>query len=261
MISKLTVPTLLLAVTIMSGCSSLNKTTDSLAYRAPSGTGEVGSSTEQAFSSYKLQITRNNVEDVNALAHSYWSGEYPTPAIDINANKPGTTKITGYTNLRKLTEPVECELKNGVYHPWSNSDESVITYYTITKQSDYKVMKSFTTTDKLQIPAGAYLTNVTYQAENWCGARLKFKKTAKEISLSCDYLANKKIISEINIEKNFQNDEQWVYVKCENKDEAGQNIKAFIQDKYLMQQTQLGIKEACITGYGSVAPSNSKSCL
>ena len=83
----------------------------------------------------------------------------------------------------------------------------------------------------------------------------------KEISLSCDYLTDKKTLAKINVEKNFQDNEQWLYVKCENNDKAGENIKAFIQDKYLMQQTQLVIKDACITGYGSVAPNNSKSCL
>lgn len=261
MISKLTATALLLTTTVIVGCSSMNKPADITTYRAPSGTGEVGSSTEQTLSSYKLPITRNNVEGINALAYPYWSGEYPTPAIDINANKPGTTAVTGFKNLRKLTEPITCELKNGVYHPWSDSDASAIKYYTITQQSDYKVVKSFTTPDNQKIPTGALLTNIIGQAENWCGAQLTFKKMNKEISLSCDYLTDKKTLTKINIEKNFQGNEQWLYVKCENKDESGENIKAFIQDKYLMQQTQLGIKDACITGYGSVAPSNSKSCL
>lgn len=266
--SKLKVTPLLLAIILMASCSSFSQTPDGFASRNPSqaspdGTGQVDSSEGHSVvtSSYKLPIVRDDNQKIKALAYNYWSGEYPKPAIDVNTDQDGTTKINGYKSLRNLTEPIECELKNGVYHPWSDSDGSVINYYTITERSDYKVIKTFRTEQKEVIVKGAELSNVHYQGENWCGAVLKRKKIIKQLSLSCEYFNDSKLVSEIETKNNFKKTEQWLYVKCENKDDKGNNIKAFVQDTYLAKQTQLGIKEACITGYGTVGPHKSEDCF
>lgn len=241
------------------GCAS--KTIES---RNPAGTGDVDSSTTEAFESYKLPITRGGQKSTR-VAYNFWSGEWPQPVIDIHSQQKGTTRIQAFTNLRNPTDAdrVNCTIKNGLYHPWSQQDPSLITYYTIANIADFNVVKNTSyqiyndKTKKLetvQVPKGAKFLNVVYYAENQCGAIYKMGKTSRPFTESCDFFFENKDLVKTTQEPAFS--EQWLYFSCEEKDVSGKTLKAFVRDEELLKQE--GVTQGCPGEYGFVQ--NAQAC-
>lgn len=233
--------------------------------RTPAGTGDIGSSTDQfSFESFKLPITREN-KVATRVAFNSWSGEWPNPTIDVRSDVKGTTQITGYTNLRNPSpsDKVNCTIQNGLYHPWSKTDPSSITYYTIQGEADFKVIRDTKSTiynektqktEKIKIPKDAIFSNVVYYGENFCGSIQTVGKTKRPYSDGCDFFYDNKDIARIADGGDFT--EQWLYLKCEEKDTNGKNIKVFVKDTDLLSQPM--ITKGCPGEYGKVQ--GAKNC-
>lgn len=256
MISKKMILASAIAASFTWGCVS--KTVEP---RHPAGTGDVDSSTLESLGSYKLPITRNGKKSTR-IAYNLWSGEWPSPIIDVKSHKmDGFTTIQAFTNLRSPTEAdrVSCTIKNGLYHPWSEKDPSIENYYTITNVADFKVIKKTAyeiynlktrTIETAQVPKGAEFLNVVYYAENYCGAIYKLGKTLKSFSQHCDFFYNNPDMIQTSQPESDKFNEQWLYFTCQEKDASGKPIKAFIRDEELMKHPE--IKSGCPGEYGTV---------
>lgn len=192
---------------------------------------------------YQLPITRGGVTKTR-VAYSFWSGEYPGPVINVNANKRGTTTIKGYASLRTKGARVSCQIKNGIYHEWSETPNSAITYYSVTALQSSQALRDTTVDSEYSVPRGSTITNIHYQAEGYCGGTLRRPNGSVEhISASCDSILEGDIV---RTTKPDDFHEQWLYLQCAD------GKKVFVQDKDLLSQP--GIKEGQITGYGEVGP-------
>lgn len=243
-----------LIVVFAAGCAS-----QTVEPRYPAGTGDIDSSTTESFESYKLPITREGQKKTR-IAYNFWSGEWPRPVIDVSSSKKGTTTVQALKSLRNPTEAdkVQCTIQNGLYHPWSQKDASLITYYTISNVADFDVVNETSyqlyneKTQKLElfkVPKGAKFLNVVYYAENQCGALYKIGKTSRPFTESCDFFYDNKDLKKTTQEERFS--EQWLYLACAEKDAvSGKPLKAFIRDQELLKQP--GVEAGCPADYGSV---------
>ncbi len=221
-------------------------------------------STSFAQSSYKLDIVRDG-KTQQKMTFNSWSGEYPQPVIDVNSKVQGSTSIQAYKSLRNLTESLSCTVKNGIYHPWSLTNQKNGTiYYTIKAQEDYQVRKQ-TSLDSFvfdsQNPSGRketynfapgdFLENIYYASEGTCIGNqvqiIKKQRITAEISFSCEALDNKNIFKRLT-PQSVKDDtlEQWLYVSCT------EGYKAFIRDTDLLKTPN--VKEGTIVEYGVVGP-------
>ncbi len=117
---------------------------------------------------YNLPITRNQVTH-EMLAYPFWSGEYPSPVIDVK-----TKKIHGYLSLRDLREKKTCTVIPGVYHPWSEDKTSILSFYSITEKEDLLLLKDMPDIDAKK---GDKLKNTIYLSEGMCLYELKNQYT------------------------------------------------------------------------------------
>lgn len=191
--------------------------------------------------SYELPVTRNGKTEVR-MAYNFWSGEYPGPVIRINSKKIGTTKVKAYKSPRVLKEKVSCTVKNGIYHPWGQTENSIINYYTLAALNKYAAIeKTYITWDYedfMPILEKGDTFNVVYAAEGMCLADIG----TTNIAFSCEEPDNDPTLVKISPEDDFY--EQWIYVNC------GEGYNAFIEVNDIL--TQKGVSEGTITEYGSV---------
>ena len=187
--------------------------------------------------SYQLPITRNG-KTTTRVAHNYWAGEYPSPVINVQTGGKGNLIVKGYKSLRKLNEPVKCSIKKGLYHPWSKTGNSVITYYTIGPRNEIKATKN-TQLDDYKIRKGQTIKNIMPAGEGYCNGLLN----GKEISYFCDNADSPDFVETIPSDEKW---EQWLYVKCR------QGYNAFIQDKALLKYKN--ITKGKVESYGKVTP-------
>lgn len=193
--------------------------------------------------SYTLPLVREG-KTTTRLAYEFWSGEYPGPIIDLNSQTPGTTTVLAHASVRDLSETQSCAIQNGVYHPWSKGNKSLITFYTLTAQKSYRAEKDHDL-DSEKIKKGDTISHVVYLAEGSCQAQWsgREKKGRSVVVFSCDELENPRDFKPLE----GQGDpflEQWLYVRC------GDGSKAFVQDKQLLAAP--GAKEGQLVGYGEV---------
>jgi hypothetical protein len=242
-------------VLVLSACASKPAST----VRKVAGTGDIDSSTTEKFESYSLPITRQGLTTTR-VAYNFWSGEWPTPVIDVNSDKTGSTTIQAYKTLRdpKESDKVACTITNGIYHPWSKKDPSIIIYYSLSSRESY-VAKEDTflpmydsegNEKRLQIPKDSVISNVIYYAENYCGAILRMGKKARSISASCDFFTENKSLVMTSKKEKDDYSEQWLYLQCAEKNMDGSSLKAFVRDEEILKQP--GIKQGCPAEYGQV---------
>lgn len=190
---------------------------------------------------YKLPVTRNGIT-ITKVAASFWQSEYPGPVIDVSSKKSGRTTVQAYISLRKLDAPIACTVKNGIYHPWSKTQNSVINYYTITSVEDYRARKTVKL-EQYSISEGDRITNVVYASEGLCIGNLE----DKQIEFRCnDVDQNPQDFQRMGEADKASRLEQWLYLKCE------EGHKAFIQDSALLKSK--GVKKGVILKYGEVGP-------
>ncbi len=201
---------------------------------------------------YKLDITRDGKVSTQ-VAYNFWSGEYPSPVINIHAGTDGKTTIEGYVSLRDKKERKVCTVKNGLYHPWAKGKDSLINFYTIVPIESYKVLvelpdevqSSFSDPD---LKVGDEIRNIVYLAEGESQGIIHGDKRADEtVYFQTNIFENNpKIFQRIENISTLEKNEQWFYLKCDE----GYNV--FVEDVDLLEQE--GIKKGQITGYGSVSP-------
>lgn len=211
----------------------------------------VGCAAQAQLETSLSKVTRDAQTEMRVI-YNIWSTEYPSPVIDVNSkNKNGTTVVVGYKNLQTLENSVPCEIKNGLYHPWSVSKNSAKGYLTIAKSPKYIVEKenSDLSDSKVLLKKGTLISEVVYLSEGFCygkGLDNSAGKTKIKIldGFNCQAIEDEskfRLISEGSEEQ-----EQWIEVSCK----AGGQV--YIQDSELLKVT--GVKEGEITGYGSVGP-------
>lgn len=186
---------------------------------------------------YTLPITRDGVTHT-MLAYNFWSGEYPSPVIDVQADLNKTRKIMGYPTLRKPNKKKSCTIKAGIYHPWSQDKTSLINYYTIVPNVRYLVERS-TMLDNIRLKKGDELNEEIYLSEGFCSYLLNGESAVETMCLGAEDKRFKRI------ESPSHPAEQWLYLRCMEGD------KLFVQDSDLLTQT--GVVEGQIIGYGEVA--------
>ncbi len=215
--------------------------------------------------SYKLEVVRNGTTHLQ-VALNTWQSEYPSPVIDVSSKKKnGTTQIKGWESLRQLTVSKSCTIKNGLYHPWSQTKNSVINYYTLAPAVDYVVTKDVPVDvasafypevgNSVALKAGDELVNIVYLAEGISMATLVSNSTEQYIYADYGALENAeyftktletKALKSVTYEDGttYDANEQWLYVKCAE----GYNV--FVEDTELLKQK--GVKEGNVTGYGEI---------
>ena len=204
---------------------------------------------------YKIDVIRNGKVH-HQVAYNFWSGEYPSPVINVHAGTDGKTTIEGYVSLRDKKERKVCTIKNGLYHPWAKGEDSLINFYTITAVESYEIIA--TPSSELQqelsmadpkefLQVGDKILNVVYNAEGISQGTIHGDKRADEIVYFQVNIFenNPKIFQRIENISTLEKNEQWLYLKCDE----GYNI--FVEDVDLLEQE--GIKKGHITGYGSVS--------
>lgn len=216
---------------------------------------------------YKLEVERNGITSLQ-VAMNTWQGEYPGPVIDVSSKKKNkTTTVKGWESLRKLNTSKSCTIKNGLYHPWSQTKNSVIAYYTIAPVLDYVVLQDITNPEELglsafyenqtvpAIKANSKIVNYMYLAEGGAMATLQQDGVEQYLYLSYDSLEKPeyfavtletKALKTVTEEdgSTYDVNEQWLYVKCAE----GYNV--FIEDTALLSQK--GVKQGNIAGYGEI---------
>ncbi len=211
-----------------------------------------------SFSQERRMSTLSNVirdgKTESRVIYDIWSTEYPSPVIDVSSrNRKGTTIVKAHRFLQDLSNPVNCEIKNGLYHPWSLTGRSAKGYYTVTKHDLYRVnMKNNVLDPKIQISEGSLISEVVYLSEGFCSAialensasQGKTKATVVD-SFDCQTLIDNPIFTNISPNQEVE-DEQYVQLKC-----ADGSI-AYANDKEML--TADGVKQGEITGFGSVGP-------
>jgi hypothetical protein len=219
------------------------------------------------FGTYKLEIERDGVTYLQ-VAMNEWQGEYPGPVIDVSSKKKNkTTTVKGWESLRKQTVQKNCTITNGLYHPWSQTKNSVIDFYTIAPVLDYVVLQDIANPQDLDISslngdqsvpaikAGSKIVNYMYLAEGGAMATLQQDGVEQYLYLFYDTLEKPEYFAEIPASKASKKVteedgtisdayEQWLYVKC------AEGYKVFIEDTALLSQK--GVKEGNITGYGEI---------
>ena len=204
--------------------------------------------------SYKANITRDGVTKVRVI-QSFWSGEYPGPVVDINAKAAkGTTTIPVYKSIRDLSGKTTCAVKNGVYHEWSRTKNSVLNYYAISALEEYIAEKDLTIstadepTYKAQLKAGTKLTEIVYFGEGYSGGVIDDGKTRKQVILDNEsYGALEKTpgLKQLSANEPLKGDmhyEQWIRVKCEDGRKLFASVDELLKTK--------GVQEGTILEYG-----------
>lgn len=205
-------------------------------------------------SAYQLAVTRGDLTRTR-VAYNFWSGEYPTPVIDVTEN----TTITAYQSLRTLDKPVACTISQGLYHPWSETSNSVMLYYTIAAVNSYSVVRDFTLEEAnvssdpmisgVEFSIGDQVVNVIYLSEGWCrGTQRTPSGQRTDVDFFCDDITTSDNLRVIQEDWDYQ--EQWMYLSC------SEGYTAFVQDQSLLAQPK--IKEGQILGYGEVGSANNE---
>jgi hypothetical protein len=207
-----------------------------------------GAGDREPLSSYLLPVTRGGVT-TRRVAANFWAGEYPQPVIDVRSRKEGTTRVTGFASLRELTKPRRCTIQNGIYHPWSSSAGSLVTFYRLTAERNYQAIRG-TQLGDAQLIQGARLERVFYLSEGYCRGSLT---EGSDIAFRCSELDhNADLVREGQgdggVAEPDEFEEQWLYLRC------SEGYDVFISDGDLLATSR--VKEGKILRYGAVGPAD-----
>ncbi|MDD5359931.1 MAG: hypothetical protein PHI02_06660 [Sulfurovaceae bacterium] len=196
---------------------------------------------------YKIDIIRNGKAH-HQVAYNFWSGEYPSPVINVHAGKNGKTTIEGYVSMRDKKERKICTIKNGLYHPWSKDKNSYINFYTIVPVESYEVISTpANDLAEKSLKTGDKIINIVYLGEGESQGILQSNSNEDTLIYfqSQIFENNPKIFKSIENISTYNNDEQWLYLKCDER------YNVFVEDKDILSQK--GIKKGQITSYGEIS--------
>lgn len=199
--------------------------------------------------SYLLDVTRDG-KAMTEVVYDWWSGEWPGPIVNVNAEAPGETTIQAFSGLQVLDTPVSCTIKNGLYHPWGDSP-SLVSFHSIVPESNYtaKVAVDFPFDDRSGVTQTAHLApgdvlrRLTYDSEGYCTVMIPVNGALVQGQISCD-----QILPQVQFDAYVGEgvEEQWFSMAC------AEGTTAFVQDSALLAQP--GIKEGQFGEYGTVKP-------
>ncbi|WP_413583209.1 hypothetical protein [Bdellovibrio sp. HCB288] len=241
------------------GCVSKTVETD-VNYRKPTaeggatGVGDIDSSTDGArdlLGRYRLPIERDGETKVR-VAYTYWSGEWPQPIADVSSKVKGSTVISGYPSPRVLKDRKSCQIKNGIYHPWSEKTPSLINYYSFMAPVDFQAKEDAVLEDGkkdgLKVPKGAKVTDVVPLSEGWVSGTLRIGKGVRVVEVFYSGLYESKSFVRLTPDDRFN--EQWLHLECAAKDANGKSQTIFVEVYDLMNQN--GVSPGTFDGYGKV---------
>lgn len=227
----------------------------------------LATSTFAAPVSTALTVTRD-AKKVLLVKYDFWSYEYPSPVIDVSAKKPGTTKIIVEKSLSTLGRTRTCSIKNGIYHPWSETLSSVAKFVSLVPLTEYRVRKPHTTalpaadggSDDVSLVRGEIFTRVIYLSEGFCSAEyVNIKGQRKDVDVECSMFDNTRLFARTVNSAPAPKDpdvavgEQWMQVSC------AEGYSGFIQDSALLKTPT--VKEGKILGFGSVGSEDDASLV
>ncbi len=192
------------------------------------------------------------------VRYNFWSNEYPSPVIDSNAKIAGTTKITVEQSLRHLGQVKACTVKNGLYHPWSKTGNSVLKYISLVPLTEYRVRRSRAVTildetgsTDLMVHRGDYFTRVIYLSEGFCSAEyVNLKLERKDVDVECTTFDDSVNFARTSRSAPAVKDEtvtigeQWLLVSC------AEGYLGYIRDEAFLATPT--VKPGVITSYGTV---------
>jgi hypothetical protein len=218
----------------------------------------------------KVDVTRDG-KNTKQIMIKQWQGEAPAPMIDIHSKEIGTTTIQGWTSFQSLDQKQACTIKNGLYHPWSNTENSVIDFFTLAGVEDYTVTQDvpvevyrafFIFEDAVPpIKKGDKIVNSIYLAEGISlgilvqgeqqtlvhfQARV-FKENPLYFTL-IEKTANLVETTDPVSTNTYMIPEQWLLLECQE----GHTV--YIRDTELLSQS--GILEGTVTGFGDIVPAH-----
>jgi hypothetical protein len=218
----------------------------------------------------KIDVVREG-KTIKQILINLWQGESPSPMIDIHSKEAGTTTVQGWTNFQNLDQKQSCTIKNGLYHPWSNTENSVLGFYTLAGVEDYSVIQDlpreiyrafFIFEDAVPpIKKGDKIVNGIYIAEgvSWgilvqgeLQTLVNFQaRVFKENPLyftAIEKTSNLVETTDPLSKKTYMIPEQWLHLECAEGNEA------YIRDSELLEQS--GILEGTVTGFGDIVPAH-----
>ncbi|MDD5548589.1 MAG: hypothetical protein PHI79_03205, partial [Sulfurovaceae bacterium] len=162
--------------------------------------------------------------------------------------KNGKTTIEGYVSMRDKKERKICTIKNGLYHPWSKDKNSYINFYTIVPVESYEVISTpANDLAEKSLKTGDKIINIVYLGEGESQGILQSNSNEDTLIYfqSQIFENNPKIFKSIENISTYNNDEQWLYLKCDER------YNVFVEDKDILSQK--GIKKGQITSYGEIS--------
>lgn len=212
-----------------------------------------------------MPVTRNG-ETKNMLVYPIWSGEYPSPVIDVNSvlQREGKTTVQAEESFQVLGQKKSCTIRNGLIHPWSLSDQNVISYFTISENQTFRLLKSADFSwdngpednKSVRGETGEFLTNVFYLGEGYLMADLNDRNLqlkAANVTIDISFLDDRTQLVELVAPGQKRESEQWVQLQCLN------GGTAFVSASDLLKT--IGVKEGSIYGYGEVGPAIKNNSL
>lgn len=192
--------------------------------------------------SYLLTVTRDRRKHTRVAAN-FWSGEYPSPVIDVLSKTAGELTVPAVKNLRDRSGAVRCTISHGVYHPWSKTKSSAIAFYQIIPLVEYQCLQR-ATVGETPLKKGDKISRLIYLGEGICqGVLLRSGRKEITVDFPCEE-ANETRGMKLVTKNDTEPKEQWLYLSCK------EGYKAFIRDEDLLAQP--GVGPGTFDGYGSV---------
>ena len=172
------------------------------------------------------------------FAYDGWSGEYPTPIVQVNK----TITVDALTNICEKKPTLKCTVKPGLYNPWSEISKA-----------DFKTVggvRRFMTLKKVEffdatVPEGTEVIEQFYMAEGMCGLVINGQSAEGYCPSNGDEKGSFKPLP--NASPDFVN-QQYLGIDCTE----GHKGWIHITDAFMNLPN---VQEGEILGYGSVGPS------
>lgn len=211
----------------------------------------------------KLQTIVRNNKSQTVVQYDFWSYEYPSPVIDVKSKQTGGTTVTAQKSFVQLGHDVPCTIKNGIYHPWSSTENSVEKFVTLTSLREFRARRTHTLAypdyseekgpfeSKIKVQRGDIFTRLIYTSEGYCNVEhVNSKHVRKELVVECSIFDNKRLYAETAKSTPAPKEgetgyaEQWLHLSC------AEGYSAFIRDEDLLKAP--AVKMGAILGYGTV---------
>jgi hypothetical protein len=168
-------------------------------------------------------------------ASAGWSGEYPSPVIQVNAN----VTVKGRGHPCDATSEISCTVPAGLYHPWSTTSKAA--FQSVAPAFRFVTRKEVAPTGRT-LPVGTHVLEQSYLSEGFCVLVIDGKTEEGDCPGGAVDDAYTKLPTP-NADFGYH---QFLEVACT------EGVKSWLRDKDLLAQR--GVTQGQITDYGVVAP-------